>query len=270
VFDTEVLEEALEILGAPVVEIELESNRPVAMVAVRLSDVRPDGQATRVSYGVLNLTHRDSHEFPEPPEPGKRYTVRLQMNEIAQRFPAGNRIRLSLSTVYWPLAWPSPEPVRLTMYASNSQLNLPLRPPRTQDTEIRHFDPPEAARPPNKIPIRPARRSWTVVRDLAADESRLEIINNEGVCRFEDIDLEVETEAAECYVFQGDDYESLRGETRWVRRFKRNEWEVRTVTRTVLTSNVAEFRIRADLDAYEGDTRVYSKSWDERIERDLV
>lgn len=50
--------------------------KPVAMVAVRLSDVAPDGRATRVTYGLLNLTHRDGHDEPEPLEPGKPYRVR--------------------------------------------------------------------------------------------------------------------------------------------------------------------------------------------------
>ncbi len=59
VFDSDPLDEPLEILGAPVVELELESNRPLAMVAARLSDVAPDDKATRVTYGMLNLTHRE-------------------------------------------------------------------------------------------------------------------------------------------------------------------------------------------------------------------
>src|SRR5690606_23911686 len=73
VFDGEVLEERLELLGAPVVELVFSANRPVAMVAARLSDVAPDGQATRVSYGLLNLTHRASSETPEPLTPGQKH-----------------------------------------------------------------------------------------------------------------------------------------------------------------------------------------------------
>ncbi|HIY41580.1 MAG TPA: CocE/NonD family hydrolase, partial [Candidatus Nocardiopsis merdipullorum] len=57
VFDSGPLEERLEILGAPVVNLELSVDKPDAMLAVRLSDVAPDGEATRVTYGLLNLTH---------------------------------------------------------------------------------------------------------------------------------------------------------------------------------------------------------------------
>ena len=52
----------LEILGAPEVELELSADRPQAQICVRLNDVAPDGASLRVSFGLLNLTHRDSHE----------------------------------------------------------------------------------------------------------------------------------------------------------------------------------------------------------------
>ena len=75
VFDGDVLTERMEILGAPVVHLELAVDQPVAMVAVRLSDVAPDGRATRISYGLLNLTHRAGHDRPEALTPGERYRV---------------------------------------------------------------------------------------------------------------------------------------------------------------------------------------------------
>ncbi len=37
-----------------------------------------------------------------------------------------------------------------------------------------------------------------------------------------------------------------------------------------MTATRAEFRIRAELDAFEGDERVASRNWDERRPRDLV
>ncbi|MCF8024771.1 MAG: hypothetical protein K9K82_04720 [Desulfobacteraceae bacterium] len=54
---------------------------------------------------------------------------------------AGNRIRLAVSTVYWPLAWPSPEPTRLTIYTRTSRLLLPVRQKETKDKELRPFGP---------------------------------------------------------------------------------------------------------------------------------
>ena len=121
-FDTAPLPERLEILGAPVVTLELSSDRPNAFLCARLCDVAPDGASLRVTYGLLNLTHRASHEHPEPLEPGRRYPMRLQLNDVAHAFPAGHRIRLALSTTYWPIAWPSPEAATVTVSTAGSRL----------------------------------------------------------------------------------------------------------------------------------------------------
>ena len=108
VFETAPLDAPIEILGAPIVTLDIASDKPLANLAVRLCDVHPDGASLRVSYGMLNLTHRDGHETPAPLVPGQRYQVRIQLNDAGSVFPAGHRIRLALSTTYWPMIWPSP------------------------------------------------------------------------------------------------------------------------------------------------------------------
>ena len=55
--------------------IEYAAERSKAFLAVRLCDVAPDGQSTRVTYGILNLAHRDSHETPSLLEPGQRVVI---------------------------------------------------------------------------------------------------------------------------------------------------------------------------------------------------
>jgi hypothetical protein len=51
---------------------------------------------------------------------------------------------------------------------------------------------------------------------------------------------------------------------------ERGEWKIKTVTRTVLRSNESHFLLDAELDAYEGEIRVFSKNWNLQIERDFV
>jgi putative CocE/NonD family hydrolase len=127
-FDTAPLESDLEILGHPVARIRVSANRPVAKLALRLCEVTSDGKSWLVTYGLLNLTHRDSDENPTPLTPGKTYDVRIDLSLIAHRFKRGSRIRLAVSESLWPLVWPSPEVVTLTLTHLASSLELPVRP----------------------------------------------------------------------------------------------------------------------------------------------
>ena len=260
----------MEILGAPEIELELASDKPLAMIAVRLSDVAPDDKATRVTYGMLNLTHRHSREHPVRLEPGQRERVRVKLNDIAQRFPQGHRIRLSISTSYWPLAWPPPFPVRLTVYTRQSVLRLPVRPPRPDEAKLHVFPLPEGAKPAPRRQLAETHHNWLVHRDLAQDRSTLEVIDDNGIVLLEDIGLEVESRAFEWYSSQADDFLSVKGETRSVKGLRRGAWSVRSEMHTVLTCTESHFRITADIDAFENGVRVFCRSWDVSIPRDFV
>ncbi|CAL9436979.1 hypothetical protein SUDANB106_02192 [Streptomyces sp. enrichment culture] len=272
VFDTEPLAERVEVLGAPSVELELSVSEPVAMVAARLSDVAPDGRATRVTYGLLNLTRLGGHEAePEPLRPGRRYRATVQLNGVAQVFPPGHRIRLSLSTSYWPLAWPPPRPALLSVYAPGSSLRLPVRPVAESDEVAGEpFGEPEGAEPIRTRQVEPPEQRWEVSRNLVDYGSALEIVKDGGTVHFEDIDLDVHRRAYERYDSVADDFTSVRGESEWTMEFSRGDWNVRTVTRTVLSCTEEEFVVDATLDGYEGERRVFSRTWNERLPRDHV
>jgi uncharacterized protein len=271
VFDTDELTETCEILGSPVLRVEFSVDQPVAMIAARLSDVAPHGRATRVTYGLLNLTHRDGHDDPGPLRPGTRYQVEVALNGVAQSFPAGHRIRLSLSTSYWPLAWPPPSPVLLTVYPGSSTLTLPVRPVTAAD-EVRGavFGPPEGAPPLATTQVRPGEQRWTVSRDLVDYRSALEIVKDSGTVRFDDIDLTVSQRVYERYGWVADDFGSVIGETHWMVLLSRGEWSACTETRTVLSCTATDFVLHAQLDGYEGGHRLVSRNWHRTIPRDQV
>ncbi len=269
VFQSEPLADSICILGAPELVLQLEADRPVAMVAVRLSDVSPDGPATRISYGLMNLTHRDGHAAPKPLVPGRSYSVTVKLNHIGQRLPAGHALRVSISTSYWALVWPPPEPVRLRVHPSGSTLLLPLRRPQSEDRTIA-LPPPEGAPGTPVTRIEAPHHNWLVHRDLAANRSVLEVIKDEGRYRLDDIDLEVEDRTWDWYTCTGDDVASVRGETRTLRTFSRGDWSARTATRMILTADRERFYIEAELDGWEGERRIFSRNFATDVPRLLV
>lgn len=270
IFETEPLGEGVEILGKPYAELELSIDKPQGMVALRLSDIGINGRGTRVTYGVLNLTHRESDEQPEELDPGKRYKVIVPMNYIAQRFPKGHKIRLSVSTSYWPLVWPSPEPVKLSVFTENSRLVLPVRPKSEEDKKLRQFEPPPKLESVNSTLLAPAEREWTVTHNLVDNSVRVNVINNDPRILLDDINLAIRKDVWERYTYFSNNYDTVKGEVVSKRGFKRDDHEMLTVTKTVLASTRTHFKIQATLDAYDGDARIFSKSWDESIPRQLV
>ena len=269
-FDTDPLPERLEIVGPPVADLELAVDRPVALMAARLSDVAPDGAATRVSYGLLNLTHRESHERPTALEPGRRYRVRLQLNDVAQAFPAGHRIRLALSTAYWPTAWPPPEPVTLTLYAGASTLTLPVRPPDPADAALPPLPPVETPPPLPVTAYEPSRSERVVHHNVTTGEVTLDWTQDSGRHRYDDIDLTVHTLTADRFTIRPEDPLSACVEIAWTVRLARGSWGVETRTRTRLTATRDTFELVATLEAFEGDTPVHEQRWERSIPRDLV
>jgi hypothetical protein len=269
VFNSPELEEDIEILGAPEVELELSSDKPIAMVAIRLNDVCREGTSTRVTYGLLNLTHRDGHECPQELEVNHTYKIRVRMNHVAQKFPAGNKISVAVSTSYWPLVWPSPEPPNLTV-RSGGRLFLPVRPKSDVDSKLPDMGQPVMAESVPTTLLAPAHREWTVTHNLATNDVTQKIINKDAKIRLDEIDLEMQKDSTETYTYCNNNYDTVRGEVLTTRSLKRGDWHAISITRTILTSTRTHFYIRATLDAYEGDVRIFSKSWDEAIPREMM
>ena len=267
-FDSAPLGERLEILGAPVADLELAVDRPEAFVAVRLNEIRPDGSSVRATYGVLNLTHRTSHGHPEALEPGRRYRVRVALNHIAHAFAAGSRVRLAVSTAYWPVVWPSAQAVVLTLFTGASGLELPVRPPDPGDDRLRPFEAPEGAPPAAYVELRPRRVERTVARDEVAGEIVYAVVSEGGQGRMEEIDLELEQSSVRRYRIQEHDPLTARAEVVQRMGLRRGPWAVAVESRVWLSATEEAFALRARLEAFEGDRLVRSRSWDCRVVRD--
>ena len=262
IFDTQALERELSILGAPRICLEISSDKPNAILAACLSEVFPDGRATRVSYGLLNLTHMNSHESPELLTEGKKYSIVLKLNEAGHCFGVGNRIRLALSTVYWPIAWPSPERSTLTLGENGMSLMLPIRPDRSSDQVLKPFEEPEAAKPLAKTVIKEPEYKWRFERDMASEIVTQHQWFDEGTTQY---DLHngwtVSSTHDEQMSVHPNDPLSAKLQIIWTERFERDDWNVSSKTKTVFTSTKTHFNVEAELEAFEGESKKLTKKW---------
>jgi hypothetical protein len=265
-FDTPPLDETWDIVGGPVVRMVLSSDRPVAMVAVRLCEVRPDGASTRITYGVFNLCHRNGHAFPVPVVPGEHMEIAVRLDDIAYRAAPGNRLRVAISSTYWPLVWPSPEAVTLTLH--EGALDLPLR-PRGEGDEWT-FTSPEAATPWQKETLRASSNSRSTERDPATGAIVLSIVDDFGEHRDVAHGLVAGGVGRETWSIDPADPLSASGVTHWTETLSRTGWSVRTETRTAMRSDAKNFHLSARIEAYEGDNLVFERDFEETIPRHCI
>ena len=255
-------------LGFPEVTLTLSADQPQALVAVRLCDVAPDGVSTLVSWGMLNLTHRDSHEQPTPLTSVQPYTVTVRLNAIGYTLPAGHRWRVAVAPTYWPHAWPSPVPVTLTIYTGEeTRLTLPARLPVAADEQVT-FLPAEAAPLMERETIRPELRKRVVEHDLINRTTRLIDYSDEGARRLLPDGIEYGTLLNDTYTIVDGDPLSAHVRCERALHVGRSDWQVRIETVSEMSADATQFHLKNSLTAYEGEAAVFTRTWVTSIARD--
>ena len=267
-FDTPPLQDDMDVVGQPVVELSFTVDKPVAHIAVRLNDVWPSGEVSRITYGLQNLCMRDSREYPTPLEPGKRYKMKIKLDDIAWKVPKGHRLRVAISTSYFPMMWPAPEPVKLTVYAGASTVAIPVRKQNLNDAPVSFAD-PEAAPPVAQKIIKKPSNKRVVGIDKSTGATTLEIVDDFGTQELKPHGLIVSAVGRENYSIDAGDPLSAKMETHWTESRKRGTWETRTETWGRLTATKTHWVVWGKIEAFEGKKRVFVKEFNEQIERRL-
>jgi hypothetical protein len=291
-FSTEPLSTPVEVLGFPVVSLRVSADRPRALIAARLEDVAADGSSLLVSWGMLNLTHRNGHERPEPLVAGSWYEVTIESRVCGHLFETGHSIRLALSPTYWPHAWPSPDPVTLLLEVDGaSALHLPVRvpadggdpqvavdsslavdPPVTVDSPVGPFLSLAGAEQPGGGAAPSVRRDVRTRRLLYdAQNSRHEIVDHEEHERTIPDTGVVYTEiATDVYSIVED--APLSATVRCSRETRSThpslEWQV--TVQAEMTCDADHFFVREEYWASEGGSLVFSEAREHTIPRDGV
>ena len=194
--------------------------------------------------------------------------MRVQLDDVAYAFAPDHRIRVSVSTAYWPMVWPSPESVTLTIHTGKSLIDLPVRPARRQS--LRPFPPPEVAPALATEILRAKAHHRNVKRDQDSGETIVRIVDDFGEQRNSHHGLTTSLVARENYRVLPSQPLSARADIHWTVTMAREDWRVRTETRSEMWADRTHFYIHAGLTAYEGRSEVYSRHWDRKIRRDLV
>jgi hypothetical protein len=102
VYTTAPLEQDLDIVGPLRMALYASSSARDTDFVVRLSDVFPDGRAIQLQSGILRARYRDLRGEPELLEPGRIYRFEIDLWATANRFKAGHRLRIDISSADFP------------------------------------------------------------------------------------------------------------------------------------------------------------------------
>jgi putative CocE/NonD family hydrolase len=267
-FDTEPLSADVTLLGAPEVTLELIVDVPKVNLAARLCDVYPDGTSALMTYGVLNLSHRDSHEFPQGCPVGEPFKVTLKLNDFARSIPKGHRIRLALQTQYWFILWPQPTLATLTIRSGTCSLKMPVRPPSDDDRQVA-FAPPEIAPPVISSEIVAGSTAKTVEDDIATGIRTIRLKTDHGTHSIEDRGITTSSWNTDTFSIHPDDPKTAKLVTEYAWAIRSGPSDMEAKGRTELTADSDNFYLTWLIEAREKGRLVHSKGATRVIKRDF-
>jgi len=102
VFTSAALDADLILEGKAELKLFLSSDRKDTDVAVRITDVYPDGRSMLVTDGIQRMCFRDGKSGNPPMKPGEIYNLRVKLSSTAYVFRKGHRLRLIVSSANYP------------------------------------------------------------------------------------------------------------------------------------------------------------------------
>ncbi|MEN3257288.1 CocE/NonD family hydrolase [Sodalis endosymbiont of Spalangia cameroni] len=216
-FDTPRLTAPLTLCGKAALEVAVAFESPSALLVLRLNEVSADGHSARVTFGVHRLTR------PAGVAPGEPFRVRLPFKGVAYRFSPGCRLRLALSTAYWPMVWAEPGQGPVRLWPDGAVLQLP-GPGDAITLDDPAFGAPRSAPPHPHEVVSPEVTRRQVEWDVGAGIHRVVMDAQRQHTRIGELCFG--SEGHEVYTI-GALAESARMETHRVQRYTRPGWDIR-------------------------------------------
>ncbi|MEO0829409.1 MAG: CocE/NonD family hydrolase [Pseudomonadota bacterium] len=249
------------IVGAPRLKMRIAADQPRAQVCARLCDVRPDGTSMLISHGMLNLRLRNGLDRMEDLDPGTFYDVEVELDHCAYVLPAGHRLRLALSPLYWPFLWP--EVGSATLRVTSGVLEVPELKDRPARYEGFAPVPVSGAGVERRVtPSRAVTQSWTT------DGTRHDVTDDDRGC-VENIEhgLLHGSRVREHWQINSDNPGSACVDITWDRTLKRGDWTVSTQLKLSMESTDDTLILHAHLEAKEAERDVFSREYSAQVPR---
>ncbi len=229
-------------------------------------DEAPDGAQTLISRGFCNLTHRISDTAPTPVSPGEKMQVTVPLHGTGYRVSAGHRIVVQIASAYWPILWPAPEPVTLSIRAGISALRLPLRTEPPDAPSPRPLPEPANRDGERRITcMREGSMERTVHTDLITGAMTHRVFIDGGVfgpigdIRLDDIGTVLSDVSERRYTIHPDDPLSAHATMEQTASFTREDWSAKIWAHATQKATATEFVLTSSLRAWSGEELIFEE-----------
>ena len=267
IYDSEIVEDKIEIIGFPKMNLQVSTTAKLANWIVRLEDVNPNGEVSLVTGGLINGSQIKSRLEPEYLVPNKKYNIEVPLHFTTWTFQPGHKIRIAVSNSMFPMIWPTPYSMTTSLYfgLNSTSLELPVIP--YQQTETPKLLPSEA-RESRKDAKSLGSKGWPYLYRSIVDinigkttvewkgESESEIKGNKFFFSDETLYHTNESDPANS---------GFHGET--VRKIQLKDRNLQLKTIINLQSDVKNFNVKFTRQIYEDNKLIKSRDWEEVIPR---
>ncbi|WP_218062933.1 CocE/NonD family hydrolase [Arthrobacter sp. SDTb3-6] len=272
VFDSSIRAEDLNILGFPKLTLRIACSSRRANIMARLEDVAPDGSSTLVTRGAINLAKRHGMDRADDAQVGEWIDAELEMTAISWTIPVGHKLRVALSTTYWPWLWPHAEQGTLILDPNASDLHLGHLDPAALVEPGPSFDEPVQGAPlavvaepkSSTIPEREVRY------EPDSDTWVLTVDPKYGGYRVYPDGMRYGEQAVEKYTISGNDPLSAVAESNWLIEMDRDDWHVKIDTQSRISATATHFNLSNRVTTYLNGSVHFDKTFEKEIERTSV
>ena len=269
VFESEILQDKLDVLGYPLLKVKLSSDKAKAMLFAQLSEVREDGFVQRVSYGILNLALNEEKSEFKPLNKDELIERKLRLDCCGHSFSKGSKIRLSLATTFWPMFWPMPENVTLTLDLNECEFALPIF--SGKDSNKVNLESQSASLTPLTL-LKEGRVDRSISYDILTDTwtcitDGVGGVFGEGIYKFDEIDVLVEHNLKRELSLKNDNPLSAKYTITQKMKIGRENCMMDADIILTQTSDKEYFYIKGKMQIKENQELVFSKNYDYKTAR---
>lgn len=205
-------------------------------------------------------------EHPTAVPVGEAFEIALTLDQTAYQLAAGHRLRVALSTTYWPFVWPSAEAATVTVLSGG--LDIPVHSGAVADEWA--APPAEAAAPWSHRVVQSGQVARRIEQDLFTGKVALVVEDDTGLAENLNLGLITGERLSERWSVHPDDPLSAEAFFDWEQRLARAGVTVRTQGWARMTATQTTLLLTAHLEAWEGQALVFSRDWAQEVPREHV